>query len=270
MLPDTDQYAEWMLERGLSTCTVEQRVWFAEARHREWGGWDASALDVARWLSQWSGWTAITYHSHLRAMFEWLVDVGAVESSPMKSIRRPATPRPNPKPFGRTELERIFDGLEGDLRVQALLALLAGLRVHEVAKIRGEDVDEHSITVLGKGGKLAAIPTHAHLWEVAQTYPRRGYWFPDGSTHVPAHRISARIARRFRACGIEQGSIHRLRATYGTELARTTNLRVVQTLLRHSSLATTEYYLGVDADEQRAAIARLGLYESETPDPLAA
>ena len=54
------------------------------------------------------------------------------------------------------------------------------------------------------------------------------------------------------------GSIHRFRATYGTNLLRNgENLRVVQELMRHASLATTQHYLGVSEDEKRDAIGRL-------------
>lgn len=272
-MTDSTKYAEWMLERGLSVCTIEQRAWFADARFAEWGRWDVPPLVIARWLSQWSGWTAITYHSHLKALFGWLLETGAIEEDPTRLVRRPTTPRPDPKPLSDEEVGRVLgSSLEGDLRAQALLALRAGLRVHEVAKFRGEHIDRRAITVLGKGAKLDTVPTHPHLWELAQEYPRRGLWFPDVEHgHVPAHRVSARIARHFRLCGIEHGSIHRLRATYATELRRKgVDLRVIQKLLRHSSLATTEHYLGVDEDELSAAIGLLGVIETGTTAPLAA
>src|SRR5690606_12427458 len=109
------------------------------------------------------------------------------------------------------------------LRAWMLLALLAGLRVHEIAKLRGQDIDEACIVVDGKGGQLATIPTHPDLWELAQTYPRHGLWFPSpvrrGEPYTADH-ISGQVADRFRACGIARGSIHRLRATYGTNLLR--------------------------------------------------
>ena len=60
-----------------------------------------------------------------------------------------------------------------------------------------------------------------------------------------------------KAAGIE-GSLHRCRHYFGTELLREgVSTRVIQTLMRHESLATTENYLAVDEAERVAAIRRL-------------
>lgn len=121
--------------------------------------------------------------------------------------------------------------------------MFAGLRTHEVAKIRGEDVGREYIAVLGKGGRAASTPTHPQLWQLAQSFPRRGLWFPSarrpGQPYATSY-IGRKVADRFRQVGIERGSIHRLRATYGTNLVRAgVNHRMAQTLMRHSSLETT-------------------------------
>lgn len=261
MNPSVDPYVEWMQAQGLRPRTVEQRAYFADARLREWGRWDISTRDLAQWLGQFSGWTALTYHGHATSLYRWLVESGQLDASPIEAIRRPPKPRPDPRPLTRDEVELVFDGAEGDVRAWMMLALLAGLRAHEIAKFRGQDMDARMIRVVGKGGQFATVPTHPELWELSRDFPSRGYWFPspvrEGQPIVPS-LISAKIGKRFRAVGIQSGSIHRLRATYGTELVRKgVSLRVVQTLMRHSSLATTEYYLGVDEDERAAAIRLL-------------
>ena len=254
-------YADWMLAHNLRPRTIEQRVEFADWRLREWRTWDLDSATIAGWLGRYSGWTKQTYYGHLVSVYKWRIDTGATDRSPMDVIRRPPTPRPQPKPLTPSEVVAVLDGTTGHLRSWMLLALLAGLRVHEIAKLRGQDIDEACIVVDGKGGQLATIPTHPDLWDLAQTYPRHGLWFPSPvrrGEHYTADHISGRVADRFRAVGIARGSIHRLRATYGTNLLRNgANLRVVQTLMRHSSLATTEHYLGVDEDERAEAIRRL-------------
>lgn len=254
-------YSDWMLAHGLRPNTIKQRVEFAVSRLRDWGTWDLSSVFLADWISQYTGWTALTYHSHLSSIYRWLIDTQQIASNPMAIIRKPPTPQPKPKPLSPSAQAAAFDGVTGHLRAWMLMALLAGLRVHEIAKFRGEDIDAATIFVDGKGGKAASVPTHPDLWALAQEYPRRGLWFPSparpGMSYSPDH-ISGQIADRFRAVGIEQGSVHRLRATYGTTLVRSgANLRIVQTLMRHSSLATTEHYLGVDEDERMAAIRLL-------------
>lgn len=148
----------------------------------------------------------------------------------------------------------------GTLNAWLQLAYLAGLRAHEIAKFRGEDIDRDRVTVVGKGRQLATLPTHDALWELAQRYPRQGYWFPSRRTvgHVAPDSVSCRTRALFRRLGIP-GSIHRVRATYGTSLLRNgANVRVVQDLMRHRSLASTEHYLAATEDEMVAAIRTLG------------
>ena len=65
------------------------------------------------------------------------------------------------------------------------------------------------------------------------------------------------MGKLFTALGIS-GSIHRVRHVYGTRLLRAgVNIRVVQKLMRHSSLATTATYTAVDESEMRSAIETL-------------
>ena len=257
----TTAYADWMLAHNLRPNTIEQRVEFAEWRHREWRTWDLPSTTIATWLSQYHGWTALTYHTHFASIYRWLIDTGRMDRNPMDPIRRPPKPRAKPRPLTPVQVATVLDGADDRLRAWMLLALLAGLRAHEVAKFRGQDIDAESICVVGKGGQDSMIPTHPMLWELAQAYPRKGLWFPS-TFHVGQPQgtgyVSQLVAERFRSVGIERGSIHRLRATYGTTLLRAgANLRVVQTLMRHSSLATTEHYLGVDEDERVTAIGLL-------------
>jgi site-specific recombinase XerD len=140
------------------------------------------------------------------------------------------------------------------------LALYAGLRAHEIAKIRGEDVTEDTIYVRGKGGVDAQIPTHPVVWALALDRPRTGWWFPSSAStlgHVRSTSVSTETTKLFTANGIE-GSIHRCRHTYATQLLRAgANIRVVQELMRHKSLSSTQIYTAVDEEELRNGIAGL-------------
>lgn len=125
---------------------------------------------------------------------------------------------------------------------------------------RGESVTPAGVYVVGKGGQGAMVPTHPAVWEIAQRFPRHDWWFPSpqaGREHVHPNTISLWVRTLFRAEGIDK-SIHRARTTYGTTLLRGgANIRVVQKLMRHRSLSSTEHYLGVHADELTEAIRRL-------------
>lgn len=254
------EYRDFMQQQGCGAETLRQRMKFARARAAEWPTWDVSGAEVGRWLAQYDGWTKVTYYNHLRSLFDWLVKSGQLEASPMDGMKRPPSPRPRPKPLSETDLRRALESAPADVRTWLMLGYLAGLRRFEIAKVRGEDVSEFGIYVLGKGGHGWMVPTHPLLWELAQQYPRTGYWFPSPvrtGQPISASRVGAKVAAHFRTLGLT-GATHRARHTYGTHLLRGgANLRVVQELMRHGSLATTALYCGVDQDEKTSAIGGL-------------
>jgi len=255
-------YRNWLVSQGMSRNTIEQRVKFAEHFERRWGTFDVPSHEVVEWLMGYTGWTRRTYLSHVKSLYAFLIETGVVTESPVAKMRTPPPPPPRPKPLNAEELRTVLESADDRMRAWLLLGYLAGLRCHEIAKVRGEDIDERSFYVLGKGGREAVLPTHGALWTLAQSYPRKGWWFPSPQAkhdHVSPSLVGQCIRHHFRACGIEgTGSVHRLRYSFGTELSRSgAQIRVVQTLLRHSSLETTQRYIAVDEAERRAAIGGL-------------
>lgn len=257
------EYLRW-LESLTRPKTVSARRAFIRARLTEWGhpaGWDTITMQRfliydARKGKRRPEWTIATYYTHLRDFGRWCDATGVTEGDPTGQVAKSARPSNVPRPLTEDEVRIVLDAATPKQRAWLLLALHAGLRAHEVAKIRGEDITEDFLRVDGKGGKVASLPTHPDLWELAQGYPRRGYWFPSSTHagHVSAARVSGAIGELFAANGID-GSIHRMRHTFGTRLVRQgVDLRRVQTLMRHSSLATTQGYLEVADAGLRDAI----------------
>jgi integrase len=204
--------------------------------------------------------TRTTYFNNLKALFRWAVETGAVEVNPLDKVRRPRPPAGNPRPLTPAQVNLVLNSATGNLRAWLILSMFAGLRAHEIAKVRGQDVNEDLLFVYGKGRQSAYVPTHPLIWELAQRMPVKGYWFParpGTEGHMLGSSISRHVSRHFRTLGIE-GSIHRGRHVYGSQLVRNgTNIRIVQTLMRHKSLATTALYLEVAESERRDAV--LGL-----------
>lgn len=255
-------------ERYLQACnrsgrTVKLRLGIARRCLRTWGlaitreaiegllATDEQGRERARW-------TRVTYYWSIHDFCEFLVVAGYIGDNPAEHVEKPRSDKGLPRPLTNEEVARIRAACSGRLLDVVTIMLVTGLRVHEVAKLRGEDVQEDSVYVLGKGHHEAFIPTHPDLWEIAQRYPRRGYWFPGGHNgHVAGQSLTSEVTALFRSLGIE-GSSHRLRHTFGTRLLRQgENLRTVQRLMRHKTLATTEIYTQVLDDELRAAITRL-------------
>jgi integrase/recombinase XerD len=254
-----DEYARWMRSWGASESTVRQRLICVSARLKEWGvdGFTEHNIEGFLGRPELAQWSRATYHAHLKSFCDWLEATGRVTGNPMASMRKGKRPPPSPRPLSEAEVNLVLERASGRERDWFLLALHAGLRAHEIAKIRGQDVSPDGIYVEGKGGSRYTLPTHDDLWAMAQRYPRAGYWFPSRkgtSGHVTAATVTNRVSELFKTLGIG-GSVHRARHTYGTRLLRAgVNIRKVQKLMRHMNLETTATYTAVDEDELRAAI----------------
>lgn len=231
---------------------------------RRWVGvglLDVTPMHCARFLAGYSGWTQATYFSSLRAFFGWAHKMGLRTDDPMLPVTRPRLPRSAPRPVTTQALEEAYAAAHRRARVYILLAAYAGLRVHEIAKVRGEDVDrdEGTFRVIGKGGVEAVIPAHPRLLTGTRGCPDAGFWFPAADGHVAAGSVSQTIGRAFARAGHPDVTAHQLRHWFGTNVLRSAggNLRVAQELLRHASPATTAIYTLVEDRERREAVQRL-------------
>lgn len=207
--------------------------------------------------------TRLTYYRALQAWHRWLMAAGHRAEDPTAGLPKPREPKREPRPVATGALERLLrSGIRRKTQAMVLLMCYAGLRVHEVAKIRGEDVDRDArqLRVKGKGGKVRWQPLCPVLEELAASFPARGYWFPSPKhPGRPLRRetVSSTVSRAMARAGIP-GTPHAIRHWHGTAaLAAGANLRVVQELLGHERVATTQLYTQVDREQMMAAVLRL-------------
>lgn len=205
-----------------------------------------------------------TYHASIRAYHAWLVKAGHRPDNPTLATPSPKRPKGTPHPVADAQLSRLLACVNRRrTRMMILLAAFAGLRVHEIAKIRGEDVDLElgALFVTGKGGKTSVIPLHELITAEASTFPGEGYWFPSYTRDGPIgpRAVSRAIHNTMGRAGIK-GKPHHLRHFFGTSLSRNgVDLRTVQELMRHESLATTQIYVEVSDQQRRSGIDTLAL-----------
>lgn len=203
-----------------------------------------------------------TYRAHLRAFFAWMKKTGRREDDPSLEIPSARVPRGVPRPVSPGDVQRILgacsDPRAAMTRAYVLLAAYEGLRVHEVAKVRGEDFQGQEVIVHGKGGVSSTVPLHPLVAILAETMPRQGWWFPSDSAtgHVSRVTVSQAISRAMRRAGV-QGTPHGLRHHFGTQALRASggDLRTAQRVLRHASPATTAIYTQVLDDAAFRAVA---------------
>jgi site-specific recombinase XerD len=199
----------------------------------------------------------------------WLVERRYLQRSPMIGVSVPRRERRLPRVLDWSQVEAIVAG-ERKPRDRAILALLGygGLRRGEVmaADVGDYAREASSLMVHGKGNKDRVVPLHgtaqAALDAYLATRPGLG---PEHPLFVSwrgritkqvmvllCKRVGRRIGRRLHP--------HLFRHTFATELLnRRADLRVIQKLLGHESLATTEIYTHVSPERQREAVALLGV-----------
>ncbi len=230
----------------------------------------ASADDLSRLGAHWAELAPSTVarrSAALRRFFGFLIDDGLRTDDPSAALPRPRLERPLPRILDESEIERMFEAAENRaasgefaaVRNLALLELLygSGLRASELVELpRGSmRTSQPFMMVRGKGSKERLVPissraaTAVAKWiEIA---PGGTLWlFPSGKSHLSRVRLF-QIVRAMAAdadIAPERVSPHVLRHAFATHLlSGGADLRVLQSLLGHADIATTQIYTHVDS-----------------------
>lgn len=203
----------------------------------------------------------------LRRFFGFLVDDRLRSDDPSASLPRPRLERPLPRILDEAEIEQMFAAAEDRaasdepraVRNLALLELLygSGLRATELVGLPRGSVrpGQPFLMVRGKGDKerLAPISSRAEVavarW-TALVPPGTLWLFPSGKKHLSRVRLFQIVRFMAADAGIapERVSPHVLRHAFATHLlSGGADLRVLQSLLGHADIATTQIYTHVDS-----------------------
>lgn len=259
-------YAEWCTAAGYAENTIKDRRELLTRVESDLGPLDkATPVKLTGWLARpgWSPQTRATYFGHMHGYYVWSVRTGRIDRDPMAELGRPRVPKRSPRPAREEQYRQIMAGAEPRWRIAATLARYAGLRAAEIARAVRGDVDVDDLRVLGKGGRTDTLPMHPAIWDLVDQLPDGHLVLSvSGKPYTPPG-ISHAFGVRMRQLGIPIG-LHMLRHLYATSLLRApedggagANLRIVQELCRHASVATTANYTQVTDRERRAAIGRL-------------
>ena len=200
----------------------------------------------------------------VRSFHRFLVMEGDGTADPSAGVTRPRVPRTLPRPLSVDEVGRILASPAGGtplaLRDTAILETLygAGLRVSELVSLDVDELDleEGSVRVIGKGSKERIVPLGRYARDALRRYLAAGRPSLASRSSGPAlflnHR-GGRLTRQgcdrilrghVRRAGLRKRvSAHTLRHTFATHLLEGgADVRVVQELLGHASVATTQIY----------------------------
>lgn len=207
-----------------------------------------------------------TYISTLNAFYAWAVEEGLAIVNPVKTIRRPKTPRLVPRPISSADVSTALEYADPRMRTFIALGAYAGLRTVEMAGLTREDVlDGREPPLLlvrhGKGGKERVLPLHPEIALALRRLPmpRRGSLFHlnDGSP-MKAQTIGSYIANYLHDLSIP-ASAHQLRHAFLSELYRLSkDIRLCQEMAGHASPQTTAAYAAWSPVDAAVMVSMLG------------
>ena len=277
-----DFLAALLLEKGESenTCTayrgdLERFVAFLKQRGKE----DASSVvrdDIVDFLADeraqgMAGATRARRTAAIRMFFRHLKERHRLRANPSDLMDSPRKARALPRVLTEEEVARMIDEVKGDdpraLRDRALLETLygCGLRVSEACAMKVEDIiaEGELLRVFGKGSKERVVPIGGGAGRALSAYIAGGRGALTkgdlSETHVFVTRLGRPFTRqgvfkivreRAAAAGIAADRIspHVLRHSYASHmLARGADVRVIQELLGHADVGTTQIYTHVDS-----------------------
>ena len=211
--------------------------------------------------------------SAVRSFHRFLLREGVTDRDPAVGVPQPRLPRSLPRPLPVEDVRRLLEapdeGSPTGLRDRAILELLygSGLRISELTGLDVDDLDleEGSVRVLGKGGKEREVPLGSFGRDSIGAYLTRGRPALSSAATRGAVFLNARggrlsrqscarlLGRYVRLAGIERRvTLHTLRHSFATHLLEGgADVRVVQELLGHASVATTQIYTLVTARHLR-------------------
>ena len=249
---DIRQLAIWLQGQhaNLLQCQRYQLLEFLADRHQQGVG----ARSVARQLSA------------VKSFYRWLKREGRIEEDPALLIERPKTGRPLPKTLTEADVEALLAAPDVStplgLRDRAMLELIyaTGLRVTELVTLTQSQINPRQglVRVIGKGDKERLVPLGEEALHWLARYLREArplllgdnqeLLFPSRrGTCMTRQTFWHRIKQMAMVAGVEKKlSPHTLRHAFATHLLNHgADLRVVQLLLGHSDLSTTQIYTHV-------------------------
>lgn len=285
MEPSCDQFIRYLAtERGLSAAyqlSVRQTLDALDGwmKSRSTSLPDLGTDELAAFLSQRKsdGLNAASLRIttvHLKIFFRWLVMKCKLEMDPAEPLLAPRPDQTLPETLHASELVKLLESIDPSLplgrRDLAILELFysSGLRLSELCKARLEmmDSEEGFLRVTGKGGKTRIVRVGNKAREAISNYlanERPGLVTKKTSSHIfisirgtalSPDRVRQIVKERAKFAGIDQNIYpHLLRHSFATHLLEGgADLRVIQELLGHADISTTQIYTHVDRQRLKA------------------
>ncbi|MFA4663155.1 tyrosine recombinase XerA [Pyrococcus kukulkanii] len=272
-LSDIEEFATYLELEGKSLNTIRMYTYFVSKFLEE--GYSPTARDALKFLAKLrrKGYSMRSLNLVVQALKAYFRFEGLDYEA--ERLKNPKIPKTLPKSLTREEVRKLISVIESPRdRLMILLMYGAGLRISELCNLRKEDVDfENSLLRVrgGKGGKDRVIPLPKDLLEEIRRYinARKDdspYLFVE-KRRKKKDRLSPKTVWRIVKMYGEKAGIkltpHQLRHSFATHMLESgVDIRIIQELLGHANLSTTQIYTKVTAKHLREAVERAKLIEN--------
>ena len=210
----------------------------------------------------------------LKIFFRYLAAKGAVERDPTEALTLPRIERYLPETLNEMQVEQLIDSIDTKvplgLRDRAMIEFLyaSGLRISELANARLENfsAEDRILRVTGKGNKTRLVPVGRKACEALASYvsmerpklvKRRSgseIFLSERGTKLTTARIWQIVKKHAKHSGLEANVYpHLLRHSFATHLlGNGADLRIIQEMLGHADISTTQVYTHVDQQRLKA------------------
>jgi integrase/recombinase XerD len=210
----------------------------------------------------------------LKIFFRFLAGRQLIRRDPAEALALPRIERYLPETLNELQVEQFLESINTKavhgLRDRAIIELLyaSGLRISELANARLENFnfDERIVRVTGKGNKTRLVPVGRKACEAVAAYlslerpklvkPRSGseIFLSERGTKLTTTRIWQIVKKHAKRAGLEQSVYpHLLRHSFATHLlGNGADLRIIQEMLGHADISTTQVYTHVDQQRLKA------------------
>ena len=250
------RFADWCKGQGLGVEQLTEPLLASYHRSMRADGLAASSCRVAM--------------VHLRIFFRYLAAAKVLPENPAALLVAGGIRRSIPETLSADHVNRLLESIDpADVpfgaRDRAMLEMLygSGLRVSELVALRAEQIDweEMFLRITGKGGKTRYVPLGGVAADALRRYLREGrpklcragqrdavLFLSNRGARLTRERIRQIIKARAAAAGLPENVYpHIMRHSFATHLLENgADLRVIQDMLGHSDLATTQIYTHVE------------------------
>jgi len=256
-MTDTELVTAWIdylrgLDRAHDTIRIRRATLTAFIAEHDLAA--ATMTDVVAWIGAQPGGPGRRqgHLAGLRGFYRWAVAMDYADRDPTVLIPGYHVPRPSKLPVPEHVLADALSRADDRTTLAVLLGAYQGLRRAEIAAVHSNDVAGEWLTVLGKGRRRRRVPIHPLLRDRLAALD--GWAFP--SPRCPGEHVSGGTIARWVNDALGEGwTPHSLRRRLGTRSYRASrDIRAVQQILGHVSIASTQLYVYADDDSLTAAI----------------